>query len=411
MSPAVQVRPMDPDEQVRFAAARLAAGRAQPYLNTALFALTAHIAEGLGTFGVDRRWRLYLDPELLEAWSVEECAGVLLHEVGHLVRDHARRAEALGGLDAERRPRWNLAGDLAINDDLLADGVRLPGLPVTPTSMGLPTGLLEEEYFALLDQRVDHVADRCTVGAGDCGSGGDNQLRAWEAAAGVEGDGTTGLSARAAATVRLQVAQAVRAIGAAPAGWRRWAEPSGPARSDWRRTLRVAIRRPRAWRAGHHVTTWQRAHRRSDERDEVLRPGSRAPAYELAVILDTSGSMSDAEIAAALAEIEAIQRQCGLHRIWFVACDARPRPPQRVRRVGEDLVRGGGGTDLRPAIELLRDLRPRPDVAVVLTDGWTPWPTTTLRGTSLVVASTDRPCPLPHATNVRITSSPAGSGS
>ena len=67
---------------------------------------------------------------------------MLVHEVGHLVRAHAERADALGAdVDHER---WNLAADAAINDDLLAAGVPLPDGAVTPATLGLAEGGIEE---------------------------------------------------------------------------------------------------------------------------------------------------------------------------------------------------------------------------------------------------------------------------
>jgi predicted metal-dependent peptidase len=52
-----------------------------------------------------------------------------------------------------------------------------------------------------------------------------------------------------------------------------------------------------------------------------------------------------------------------------------------VRREGIALV-GGGGTDLRTGFAAALRTRPRPDVAVVLTDGQTPWPDTPPLGSS-----------------------------
>src|SRR5204862_164330 len=85
---------------------------------------TAVVAEGLGTFAVDRAWRLYVDPVTLGDWGPQLAGGVLVHEVGHLLRAHAERGDALGS-DYDH-DRWNLSGDIAINDDLMAAGIRLP---------------------------------------------------------------------------------------------------------------------------------------------------------------------------------------------------------------------------------------------------------------------------------------------
>ena len=83
-----------------------------PYLARALFAISTHPLPGLGTLAVDNRWRLAYDPDILDAWSVPEIAGVLYHEVLHLLRDHAGRS-------GSRVPEaWNAACDAEINDDL-----------------------------------------------------------------------------------------------------------------------------------------------------------------------------------------------------------------------------------------------------------------------------------------------------
>ena len=35
---------------------------------------------------------------------------------------------------------------------------------------------------------------------------------------------------------------------------------------------------------------------------------------------------------------------------------------------------GGGGTDMGAGLAKAAELRPRPDLIIVLTDGYTPWP-------------------------------------
>ena len=92
----VVVRSLEPDEARQLVAARLVAVEHAPYLAHALFGVTSLAADGLGTFAVDRGWRLYLDPATLSRWGATLAGGVLVHEVGHLVRAHAERADALG---------------------------------------------------------------------------------------------------------------------------------------------------------------------------------------------------------------------------------------------------------------------------------------------------------------------------
>ena len=63
--------------------------------------------------------------------------------------------------------------------------------------------------------------------------------------------------------------------------------------------------------------------------------------------------------------------------------DANPPP----RRFGVFEIIDGmglGGSDTRVDIEDAHHSRPRPDVAIVLTDGYTPWPDTPLPGMRVV---------------------------
>ena len=132
--PAPTIRPLTTTEHAALDAARLNAVEATPYFARAIFRLVPVAAEGLGTFAVDRHWRLYLDPATMDQWGPRLSGGVLSHEVGHVLRDHADRADALGNPD---RDLWNLAGDAAINEHLIASGVPLPEGAVTPEALGL----------------------------------------------------------------------------------------------------------------------------------------------------------------------------------------------------------------------------------------------------------------------------------
>ena len=93
-----EVRALTAEEWRRLRLARMAAVEAMPYFARALFALVPVAAPGLKTFAVDKHWRLYVDPGMLgteQGWSIPTASSVLLHEVGHVLRDHAARAEAV----------------------------------------------------------------------------------------------------------------------------------------------------------------------------------------------------------------------------------------------------------------------------------------------------------------------------
>lgn len=74
-------------------AARLHAARVRPYLATALFALHVVDSRRVPTMAVDRHWRCYVSPTFVAGTSEEELAGVWVHEVSHLLRDHHGRSD------------------------------------------------------------------------------------------------------------------------------------------------------------------------------------------------------------------------------------------------------------------------------------------------------------------------------
>ena len=147
-------RRLDPEERLLVAGWRLRAAEAAPYLASAIFAMQPVVSPGLGTFAVDRRWRLYLDLEQGRRWGDEAASAVLLHEVHHLLRDHHRRGPQ-DGTRAEHL-RWNFAGDMAINDDLVAAGVPLPS-PLLPGRFDFDEGLSEERYDQLLADELKKI--------------------------------------------------------------------------------------------------------------------------------------------------------------------------------------------------------------------------------------------------------------
>ncbi|GGV81749.1 hypothetical protein GCM10015535_21930 [Streptomyces gelaticus] len=97
---------------------------------------------------------------------------------------------------------------------------------------------------------------------------------------------------------------------------------------------------------------------------------------KIAVVIDTSASVSDTELGSALLEVAAISRAVGGRRdlVTVLPCDAAARVARPLCRAEGIPLVGGGGTNLRSGFARALRLQPRPDVVVVLTDGQTPWP-------------------------------------
>ena len=364
------------------AAGRLWAASRFPYLASGLFGAQVLAKPGIATVAVDEGWRMHADPELTVTWTPAQLGSVLVHHVSHLLRAHGERALAAGITPDDART-WIRGADAEINDDLVPAGLELPGRPILPGDLGAEDGLLAEQYFTAGREDADTQAQ--PDWDLDCGSGADGWGRGWDAS------GPPALSPWQARLLCRQVAQDcvrhAREAGNVPAGLLRWAEQALQPAVDWRRVLAAELRRAVADTAGAVDYSYRRPSRRASVAGSVVLPALRRPVPEVAVVCDTSGSMTEDLLAAALAEVEGLLRSLGLARqVRVLACDTAVGPARRVTSARQVQLVGGGGTDMGAGIAAAAALRPRPAVTVVLTDGFTPWPDRPPRGTRVVVA-------------------------
>lgn len=495
-------------------AARLRLVKDRPYLASAAWALQPVSRPGMETLAVDMWWRLYYDPAVITRWTVEELAGVLYHEIMHLLRDHPGRMQNFIPHLA------NLAADAEINDDLLAEKIVLPGNAVTPASIGQPDKLLAEEYYAALESQMQQPApgqgasvqqedgeisaqdtdsdsapgsesgdesdpnptpesggqadgtqsdDRGNdsakgdsdgsesgdgekgesngataassanspassqasdssrsesssqppdspgsghgngqdggkpdggqgqtpaPGAGRCGSCATGQQEPWEE--GPPGEGTSsGISQAEAELIRRDVARQiqehVQTRGTIPGHWKRWADEKLRPKVDWRKELAAMVRHAVADVAGASDYSYRRPSRRQGQvgNGKVVLPSLRRPVPSVAVVVDTSGSIDDAMLARSLAEISGILKGLGQREsVHVLAVDSQVHTCQRIFKPEQVKVAGGGGTDMGAGLYAASKIRPIPQVCVVITDGFTPWPDAAPKGMKVVVALT-----------------------
>ncbi|OKI06223.1 hypothetical protein A6A06_37620 [Streptomyces sp. CB02923] len=370
-------------------AARLHAVKVRPYLADALFALHVVDDPSVPTMAVDAHWRCYVSPGFVAQTPVEELAGIWVHEVSHLLRDHHGRGERYAREHEERGPgerdgrgtspedradRWgrlrrNIAADFEINDDIYGDGLPHPAGAVLPSLLQLPDGLLMEEYLRTASMS-GLTADLAWL---DCGSGADGQARPWE----LGPDGAHGLSRQQRDAVRFRVAEGIKGRpGNASQGWRRWADEAFHPPQPWRQLLGAAVRSAASAPGVGEDHSYRRPSRRSAGLPGVLLPSLRRTPPRVCVVIDTSGSVSDAELGSALLEVAAISRAVGRQRdlVSVISCDAAAGVAVPLCHAENIELIGGGGTDLRSGFARALRSRPRPNVIVALTDGQTPWP-------------------------------------
>ncbi|MFF4037040.1 VWA-like domain-containing protein [Streptomyces sp. NPDC001816] len=407
---------LPPELRQKWAAARVWAAHRVPYLARALMTLdpvvvpdTEDTDDGaaLRRFPADVGWHIHISPAEIGRQSVPQIGFWLLHQLTHVLRGHAAqfptagaRPELVEGAETGlfpltgRTPEqqvWNVATDAEINDDLLMAGLELPADAAMPGALGLPDNGLAERYWSLLRERTEPIEAR--LSAGDCGTGCDGRPRPWNC-------DWPGVSRTTAQLTALDTARRIRdhqrTREDVPGGWRRWADEVLEPTVNWRRQLAAQIRRGIADTAGRVDYTYRKPSRRAGSLPDVVLPGLHQALPVVAVVIDTSGSMSDSMLGQSLAEVSGVLRAVGIgrDRITVMSVDARVYRAQSLHRISDLRLGGGGGSDIRVGIAAAAALKPAPDLIVVLTDGHTPWPDAPPPRTRVVVGLLD-PAGLP----------------
>ena len=362
-----------------------------PYYMTALFRCPLRTTGHVDTVVIDRSWRIWANPAHINALTVTQTAVEMMHVLNHALRDHHQRSRHTLA-DPFLALAWNVAADCEINDDLL-DGLtyrtaELPDNWPAPWKLSWPDSQTAETYYrdltasdridpdtgevAWIDDRHDEIHRT----SNDCGSAATGITPHWEPPADPHTPSET-----EARMLRRRVAQDAldheqQDPDSVPEGLLRWAKEHLQPQIDWRRALAAALRRAAHHRTGDADYTWTRPPRRPNPHTpdgEILRPATSRPVPDLAVVVDTSGSMNADDHAHVVAEIDAIcRRVVPGHHIDYYAVDTRTRAHQRITSTRQLPLHGGGGTDMAAGINTAAQARPT--AIIVLTDGHTPWP-------------------------------------
>lgn len=236
-------------------------------------------------------------------------------------------------------------------------------------------------------------------GAGQCGSCAGNAVKNEPIGPEQGGRSEVEITNNIRQTAEAIQQEASKGRGRLPAGILRWASLAlEPPKVRWQTLFSKTVRRAVAYKAG--AVDWK--YSRSSRRQAALGyggailPGLIAPVPEVAFVLDTSGSMGPKEIKAALTEANGVLKALNAD-VTFCACDAAVHELKKVRNMHElkKLVKGGGGTDFRPAFEQIMKQKTKPNVIVFATDGYGTAPEHKPSGVDVVwllINSTYHPC-------------------
>jgi predicted metal-dependent peptidase len=396
------------DARLRVMAARIVAQSRWPYLSTLLFNLKIVESHELPTLAVDEGWRMYYSPEFVMDQTPEALATMVLHEALHCVNQHGPRFRALTQ-PSERHVAWNSAGDVGINHVL--DEAHMPWGDFVPLRFShlskfdvKPEMATEKIYFTIVDYINEHPDE--FQSQSDCGSVVGGKARDYEIAR--SDSGNPAIKSDQQDVIRDQVAQEIlnyariKGIGSLPGFLLRWAEDLLEPKIDWRKAFAGAFRSSLATVLGRRDYVYTRPSRRQSAMrtgsHEIILPSMRKPAPPaIAIVVDTSGSVSIDEIKMFLTEVDGIVKANGISSgVTVIPCDMEVGEIQKLRSRGAITtlrLHGGGGTDMGVGIAAAGLLRPTPKIIVVFTDGYTGWPDGLPKGVeTMIVCLTASEC-------------------
>jgi predicted metal-dependent peptidase len=315
---------------------------------------------------------IHLNPAFCGPLSDAQLMGILAHELCHPMFAHFSRQQG------RVRSKWGRAIDMAINHGLRDAGIELPDGGLYP-----PRGLEDKSAEQLYDLIHDEDGD----GDGEDNGNDKGEPRPGEGCGprppeGENEDGSvrgTEEVEREWQEVAIQASQMAKTCGNEAGRGLMGIVKIPPARVKWPSIIRGGMDIAAAGQ-GKDLTTWNRRGRRSPV-DGPQHPGWTKTTARIAVVIDTSGSMSDKALAQCIAETVACARQAETP-IYLVTHDAKVQwegwinPRDRAAKV-KAACRGRGGTCAEEAYKRVGEAARRFDVMVHLTDCelyWPAWP-------------------------------------
>jgi len=360
-----------------------------------------------GVSFITDHYNLYINPEEFDKFKLTERLAILKHEMLHILLGHVKRSENRVHLP------WNLSTDTALNQ--LIDSTHIPECAILPSNLGkminctstIPQNESAEFYYELIKDNTanDKDCEHCT-GTGDepdpedsneannssgvpskkpcsvcSGTGTDsnpgskgNSTKETKSSELMDSHGTwensTGDSDLQKAVTKRMTEKAqtetIKSKGTIPSEYSEWLElHSTKSEMDWKKILRGIVGNKKIGKR----SSIHRRDRRFPKRED-LRGKIKTRTFNLLVISDVSGSMSNTAVLKTLQEVQHI---CDVTKtpVNLIQIDAQAYKPELLTKKTKIFDRkGSGGTELFGAVEMAKTHNLDYQAIVVLTDGY-----------------------------------------
>jgi predicted metal-dependent peptidase len=330
---------------------------------------------------------LHYRPELVDKTDDKQVLRVLEHEGMHLLNHHIPRGLKVWYSETDMQRRaikmniMNIAADCAVNEqaklteDFIIAGNPWP--PQLPKLHNLPSGKITEWYYLelLKNTKVTEIPFY--------GEGGMDGHQGWAKAASGSADPSS-LARKVQNNVQRIVRESAKTFnkdrGTLPAHIASLIEEAlKPPKAPYYQIIRRLVR-------GSRLSKFKRSHTKINrKRTYVFTIGNelsipeispfpgrtRDFTFDIAVLIDTSGSMGKEELAEALSGVKNIIENDKHCKTTVLECDAAVHKEYVVKKVRDidPKLKGGGGTTMRPGLIRAKELGV--DVCLGFTDGYT----------------------------------------
>lgn len=404
--------------------ARIAFMDATPFFANVMISIGEEIiTRDIPTAATDGK-RIMINPDFFFALKVPEQVFVLAHEMWHLVSFHAQRfkhylmAGSLKGKPAVHG-MMNMCADFVINADLVNTKVG----KINPEWLYDPKIKAEELWEDVYDRLMVPTpppppGTPCKDGdqpGTNSGSGGQPGVKP-RSTPKVARDSATTAAERQAKGDKFakanggsfdqvlepardpltgkedlpeenefkeaiaRAAAVAKAAGKLPGSVARIVKELLDHKVDWREHIRLLV----TGNIGDADETWNRPNRRRLALNpQIVLPTRIGYGCERVVVgVDTSGSISERELQAFMAEVGGILADCQPREIVVIGCDAVVETVEtvttldEVRALNTRGLKGGGGTYFHPVFDHVEEHQLWPETLIYLTDGYPSyWPT------------------------------------
>jgi predicted metal-dependent peptidase len=312
----------------------------------------------------------YYNTKFVQKLSEKKLEFLFAHEICHCVFDH------FGRVGSRDRQLSNIAQDYAVNQILIDERI---GDKITEVQICYDPkyrGKAWEEIYDELYERAEKIPMEQLLS--ELGDLLDEHINESEGA-GSEGEGKKGkpsMSKEEAQKIRDEIKQAMiqsaaaAGAGKVPAGIQRLIKDMTEPKMNWREVLRMNIQS-----LIRNDYSFSRPSRKGWHTGAILPGMKNDETIDVAIAIDMSGSIGDADAMVFLSEVKAIMDQYEDYRIHLWTFDTEVYNPVVITQDNDHEffdydLQGGGGTDFDANYNFMKEQGIEPKKFIMFTDGY-----------------------------------------